>query len=127
MPYRFRVILFHYPLACLLDSKIHSVIYIFNYSLLSSHLPEYPYFVEWLMRYQLDRAVVVALGDVEGYVRASAFTVLANVISIHKVWFGVCVCVYLCMHARLLVVQEGERGRVEGTQVGRDSCGAGLL
>ncbi|KAK3867195.1 hypothetical protein Pcinc_027312 [Petrolisthes cinctipes] len=50
---------------------------------------KYPYFVEWLLRYQLDRAVVVALGDVEGYVRASAFNVLANVISIHKVWMGV--------------------------------------
>lgn len=46
---------------------------------------EYPYFVEWLLRYRLNDALLTALGDVEGYVRASALNVLANIIEIDKV------------------------------------------
>ncbi|XP_071524109.1 uncharacterized protein [Panulirus ornatus] len=49
---------------------------------------KYPHFVDWLLRYNLHYAVLTALGDVEGYVRASALIVLANIISIDKVsWF----------------------------------------
>ncbi|XP_042860570.1 uncharacterized protein LOC122250440 isoform X2 [Penaeus japonicus] len=47
---------------------------------------KYPYFVEWLLRYRLNDALLTALGDVEGYVRASALNVLANIIEIDKVW-----------------------------------------
>ncbi|XP_069951691.1 uncharacterized protein [Cherax quadricarinatus] len=47
---------------------------------------KYPHFVDWLLRYKLNLAVMTALGDVEGYVRASAFYVLANIISIEKVY-----------------------------------------
>ncbi|KAG7162186.1 hypothetical protein Hamer_G010856, partial [Homarus americanus] len=47
---------------------------------------KYPHFVDWMLRYKLNLAVMTALGDVEGYVRASAFTVLANIISIDKVY-----------------------------------------
>lgn len=47
---------------------------------------KYPHFVDWLLRHHLNTAVITALGDVEGYVRASAFTVLSNIISIDKVW-----------------------------------------
>lgn len=47
---------------------------------------KYPHFVNWLGRHHLNTAVVTAIGDVEGYVRASAFTVLANIISIDKAW-----------------------------------------
>lgn len=47
---------------------------------------KYPYFVEWLLRYRLNDSLLTALGDVEGYVRASALNVLANIIEIDKVW-----------------------------------------
>ncbi|XP_063885348.1 uncharacterized protein LOC135113733 isoform X3 [Scylla paramamosain] len=47
---------------------------------------KYPHFVNWLGRHHLNTAVITAIGDVEGYVRASAFTVLANIISIDKAW-----------------------------------------
>ncbi|KAG0717891.1 hypothetical protein GWK47_053536 [Chionoecetes opilio] len=47
---------------------------------------KYPHFVDWLLRHRLNTAIITAMGDVEGYVRASAFTVLASIISIDKVW-----------------------------------------
>ncbi|MPC23457.1 hypothetical protein E2C01_016506 [Portunus trituberculatus] len=49
---------------------------------------KYPHFVNWLGRHHLNSAVITAIGDVEGYVRASAFTVLANIISIDKEWWS---------------------------------------
>ncbi|XP_068243729.1 BRCA1-associated ATM activator 1 [Palaemon carinicauda] len=46
----------------------------------------YPYFAEWLIRYNLDTVVLAALEDIEGYVRASAYAVLACVVSNEKIW-----------------------------------------
>ncbi|XP_064099421.1 uncharacterized protein LOC135210456 [Macrobrachium nipponense] len=46
----------------------------------------YPFFAEWLIRYNLDTVVLAALEDIEGYVRASAFGVLACVVSNEKIW-----------------------------------------
>ncbi|KAK7077077.1 hypothetical protein SK128_012876 [Halocaridina rubra] len=47
---------------------------------------KYPYFVDWVFRYKLNKAVLTALDDNEGYVRASAFNVLSCVVSIDKIW-----------------------------------------